>query len=211
MPSKPGRPANRGARRPGFSLETGLQRRVGTRKYRRIVLIVTNGEATEKDYFEALKQEPWVTAAKVIVKFERGEPDYIVGRAGKIRDDECYAEAWVVCDKDEFDVTATGRRAAELGVELALSVPCFEVWLILHLSQGCPRFNTASQAGDHLKKQAPLWDKARLNFADFRDGVWDAVDRAQRLGEPPDANPSTSVWRLIESLRYAPQADSVTK
>ena len=30
--------------------------------------------------------------------------------------------------------------------------------------------------------------------------------RAKRLGNPPDANPSTEVWRLIESLRTPPEA-----
>ena len=34
----------------------------------------------------------------------------------------------------------------------------------------------------------------------FRDGIDDAVQRAKRLGTPPEANPSTGVWRVVESL-----------
>jgi RloB-like protein len=90
-------------------------------------------------------------------------------------------------------------RASE--VWLALSVPCFEIWLILHLSEGCPGFNNAAQAGVYLSKLLGTWDKTRLNFDDFRAGVFDAVTRAKRLGTPPDANPSTAAWELIESLR----------
>ena len=83
----------------------------------------------------------------------------------------------------------------------ALSLPSYEIWLILHLSAGCPRFNNATQVGRHLKKLLPGWDKTGLKFSDFRAGVPEAVVRAKRLGEPPDANPSTAVWRLVESLR----------
>ena len=51
--------------------------------------------------------------------------------------------------------------------------------------------------------KAGRWIQAKttLNFADFRDGIDKAIARAKRLGEPPDANPSTAVWRLIESLK----------
>jgi RloB-like protein len=108
-----------------------------------------------------------------------------------------------VCDVDEFDVrTAIVEAAAHDDVELALSQPCFEVWLILHLKSGCPGFNDATQAGAHLKKVLPHWDKTALRFSDFSGRrVLEAVDHAKGLGEPPDANPSTAVWRVIESLR----------
>lgn len=82
-----------------------------------------------------------------------------------------------------------------------LSQPSFEVWLILHLRSGCPGFNDATQAGAHLKRLLPHWDKAALRFSDFSAGVLDAADRAKGLGEPPSASPSTAVWRIIESLR----------
>jgi hypothetical protein len=177
------------------------------------VLIVTNGSRTEVDYFEALRFEPWVTADKVRVKFEPGEPATIVARAAAIRDDSEYDEAWAVCDADEFDVRAAMERALtendpERPLTLALSVPCFEVWLILHLSDGCPGFNNAAQVGTHLKRLIASWDKRALNFDLFRAGVSDAVTRAQRLGDPPDANPSTAVWRLVESLRITDASEA---
>ena len=177
------------------------------------MLVVTNGSRTEVDYFEALRDEPWVTADKVKVKFEPGEPIAIVARAAKIRDANEYDEAWVVCDMDEFDVRVAMERAAaestpEQPLTLALSVPCFEVWLILHLSDGCPGFNHAAQVGAHLKKLVRAWDKKALDFDHFRAGVFDAVMRAKRLGDPPGTNPSTAVWRLVESLRATEASDA---
>lgn len=190
----------------GFSRETDLLRRTNIRAERRSILVVTNGVRTESDYFDALRKEPWVTADKVKVKPESGEPIAVVLCAARIRDDNAYDEAWAVCDVDEFDTEATVAAAAEREVELALSLPSFEIWLILHLSARCQRFNNATQVGRHLKSLLPGWDKTGLKFSDFRAGVFEAVERAKRLGEPPDANPSTAVWRLIESLRNPPES-----
>ncbi|MEV0329754.1 hypothetical protein AB0H63_25370 [Micromonospora echinospora] len=45
------------------------------------------------------------------------------------------------------------------------------------------------------------WDKAKLDFGVFRDTVSMAADRARKLGDAPETNPSTAVWRLVEALR----------
>jgi len=206
MPAKGRRAETRTRRpRPGFPRETDLTRRVNIRAEGRSVLIMTNGERTEVDYFNGMKEELWITATKVIVKFEAGEPAAVVLRAAVIRQENDYDEAWAVCDVDEYDVTSALADAKRRGVELTLSVPCFEVWLILHLSEKCPRFNDCGQADRYLKGLLPIWDKADLRFADFRGGVFNAEARAQRLGDPPDANPSTAVWRVVESLRSTPE------
>lgn len=186
--------------RPGFPRESDLTRRVNVRDEGRSVLIVTNGERTEIDYFNGLKEEPWVTATKVIVKFASGDPAAAVLRAAIIRDQNDYDEAWAVCDLDRYDVTSAMTDAKARQVELAISVPCFEVWLILHVSDKCSGFNDCEQAGRYLTVQLPSWDKANLKFPDFRSGVFDAVARAKRLGDPPEANPSSAVWRVAESL-----------
>jgi RloB-like protein len=123
-----------------------------------------------------------------------------------MRDDNDYDEAWAVCDVDDYDVTLAMATAVQRRVEIALSVPCFEVWLILHLSGRCPGFNNCPQADRYLGKLLHDWDKTDLKFSDFRGGVVSATARAKLLGHPPDANPSAAIWRLIESLRSAPEA-----
>jgi hypothetical protein len=202
VPGRPARRSKRGGPNHGFRRETDLRRRpAGARQERRTVLIVTNGKRTEVDYFNALREEPWVTVHKVVVKFQPGDPRTAVHRAAAIRDDNEYDEAWAVCDVDEYDVQPAMKTARDRGVELTLSVPSFEVWLILHHKDGCPGFNTATHAGTHLRQLIPTWDKTALDFAHFREGVSKAVTRAQQLGEPPHANPSTAVWQLVEFLR----------
>jgi hypothetical protein len=187
-------------RRGRFSRETDLTRLSETRNEFRSVLIVTNGKSTEVNYFTAVKSESWISAGKVVVKFENGEPSAVVSRAAALRDENGYDEAWAVCDLDEYDVTSAIADASTRHVGLTLSVPSFEVWLILHLSEACPGFNDARQVDQFLKNILPTWDKTALRFADFEAGIPDASARAKRMGEPPNANPSTAVWRLIESL-----------
>jgi hypothetical protein len=86
VPSKSRRSPGRSDRKVSFSRETNLARRTGVREERRSVLILTNGQRTEVDYFEALKLEHWVTADKVTVKFQSGDPHGLVNRAAAIRD-----------------------------------------------------------------------------------------------------------------------------
>ena len=74
MPSSSGSSRQRIQRRPGFSRETNLERRIGVRQERRTILILTNGIRTEIDYFEAVKKEAWIKAGKVTVKFQSGTP-----------------------------------------------------------------------------------------------------------------------------------------
>jgi RloB-like protein len=184
----------------GVRYETDLTRRIDIRAQRRTVLVVTNGERTERDYLDALKEERWVIVT-LRVKFERGTSEDVVVRAVRVRASDEYDNVWAVCDVDEEDVSAAIQQAKDGEVDLALSMPCFEVWLILHHSSRCPGFNNATQADVYLRKFVPAWDKTNLRFSDFRDGVANAVERAKQLGEPPQANPSTAVWRLVESIR----------
>lgn len=188
-------------RRPYMAVqhETDLTRRSDVRPQRLTLLIVTNGERTERDYFEALRGEQWVVVA-LQVKFERGAPDNAVVRAVQVRQTDEYDKVWVVCDVDEFDVSGAIQHAKDGAVDLALSMPSFEVWLILHLSDNCPAFNNARQTTDYLRSLLSNWDKTNLRFSDFKNGIADAVERAKKRGEPPEANPSTAVWRLVEVL-----------
>ena len=112
MPTRRGVSTRGASRRTGFSRETDLTRRVDLRPQRKTFLIVTNGERTEVDYFNALRREPWITAGKVLVRFEAGEPAAVVRYAAALRAQDDYDEAWAVCDLDEYDGTRALKDAA---------------------------------------------------------------------------------------------------
>jgi hypothetical protein len=128
----------------------------------------------------------------------------LVREAVKRESDE-YTAVWCVLDT-ELNRGLTKRIVADAdthGVELALSTPCFELWLILHHIDHAAPFQSAKEAKKKLTALMPSWREAATAFADFRTGIDDACRRAQRLdptGEDHLKNPSTNVWKLIEKL-----------
>ena len=164
------------------------------------MLIATNGESTERTYFDSLKRESWIRA-KVVVVFERGSPVELVRGASRRQQENDYDEAWAVCDVDDYPTRDASTEARRSEVRLAWSNPCFEVWLLLHLGNHAGYVENAKKARDLLRRYIPNWDKTALDFDRFRDGVADACRRAARLDPPPDGNPSTSVEELVAALR----------
>ncbi|MEU8009302.1 RloB family protein [Micromonospora parva] len=186
--------------RSGRGRETDLRRRASTREQRTTVLIATNGESTERAYFNGLKQEAWVRP-RVVVVAERGSPVNVVRGAARRRQRDDFDEAWAVCDVDEFATEQAAREAVATDVRLAWSNPCFEVWLLLHYSNHTGFVENAKRARDLLREHNPAWDKTALDFANFRDRIEDACRRADRLDPSPEGNPSTSVGQIIAALR----------
>lgn len=192
-------------------------RRAATRQPRRRLLVVCEGEKTEPDYI--LGFERWVRNASVeiVIPPERGDPKVIVeiakersGRAAaeaKKQGDSFldYDEVWCVFDRDDHERFHDARTMArDNGFQLALSNPCFELWLLLHF-----RDSPGPQHRDHLTRMLrgflPSYSK-RVDFDDFEHGRLDATGRARRLdaqaevmGEP-GRNPTTGVYRLTESI-----------
>ncbi|NBE81798.1 RloB family protein [Micromonospora rubida] len=164
------------------------------------MLIATNGESTERAYFNGLKQESWVRP-RVVVVVQRGSPVDLVRGAGRRRQRDDFDEAWAVCDIDEYPTQPASVEAVASDVKLAWSNPCFEVWLLLHYDN-CTRFvENAKKARDLLREHEPHWDKTALNFDRFRDRIEDALRRATQLDPPPKGNPSTAVGQIIAALR----------
>ncbi|MFI0411541.1 RloB family protein [Actinomadura sp. 3N508] len=161
---------------------------------------------TEKLYFGGMRQ--CVRRVSQLTVKEPGEDHLsLVRRAAEIRTAE-YDEVWCVLDTELNDelVAKLRTEAERLDVNLALSAPSFEFWLILHLRDCSRPFQSAREAEKQLRAILPSWSKTATRFDDFESGVADACKRARRLhdgdGWPP--NPSSGVWRLVENIRRVP-------
>lgn len=195
-----------------------LRRRAAFRDPLPRILVVCEGEVTEPEYVDGFRLAHGATTVYVDVRSPGGDPRALVERAVWLRkaaaDDArrsrdpnlAYDEAWCVFDVDEHAHAETARHlAAKEGVHLAVSNPCFELWLLLHFAD-CAAHVTASQAGRLLRKHLPRYDK-HLRFEDLANGYADAVIRAETLArrgtDTGDAggNPSTGVYLLTERIR----------
>jgi hypothetical protein len=181
--------------------ENSSRRRAPFREPRARVLIVCGGVRTEPDYFDGLKQVRRNPAVRVKVLAKGVDPEQLILHAAKVGGE--FDEVWCVVDTDEFDIDRAFGVADALGVSLAVSNPCFELWLLLHFDDCRTAARSYRELRPMLIKQVPGYDKSRLDFAQYDAGVAAATTRAERLdptGRDHGRNPSTGVWKLVRQV-----------
>jgi len=167
------------------------------------VLIVCGGVRTEPTYFKGLKQAFRNPAVVVKVVAEPRDPEAVVRAARLHLESGDFDAAWCVLDVDEFRFERALKDAREHGISLAVSNPCFEVWLLLHRADLRTPFPTAKDVLVRLRSQLPHYEKSGLRFADFEDHVVDAITRARSLPGAEQVlgpNPTSGVWRVIQAV-----------
>lgn len=197
-------------RRPG--------RREAFRDPRPRLLIVCEGKNTEPQYFKQFAKFHRNSLVQVEIAEGQGVPLTLV-RIARDRQNAANEEAkrqgddnlkfdsvWCVFDIDEHPhVPEAKEMARTLEIGVAISNPCFELWLLLHL-RDCPGMQHRHAMQAMLKALVPDYDKT-VRFASYRDGYEEAVKRARRLdalassvGEP-GRNPTTNVFELTEKIK----------
>ena len=193
-------------------------RRPPHREPGRRVLVVCEGVVTEREYLRGFQRWCRNPLVDVEIAREHGVPRTVVEVAKRLkhaaeRDARsqkdaflAYDSVWCVIDVDEhpkLDEALDMARAN--GVEVALSNPCFELWLRLHFRES-PGMRDRKAAQRMTGEFLPGYDK-HLSFDALQGGYEDAVRRAERLdtlaaeaGEP-GRNPTTGVYRLTEEIR----------
>ena len=95
-------------------------------------LVLTNGEKTEKDYFDIVKKH---SIFNVVVRYENADPKQLVERAIN----EPFSRKWCMFDIDQFHDEGKIIPALELayknGIKCAYSNIKFEVWLLSHFKK----------------------------------------------------------------------------
>lgn len=184
--------------------ENSGRRRSAFREPRRSLLVVCGAAATEPVYFDGLKRDRRNPAITVKIKAKAADPEAVVKYAASVRDraEGGHDEVWCVVDVDEFDLCKAVSAALRLRVNLAISNPCFEFWLLLHFEACAAPLTYYRDVKKRLLKHVPAYDKSALRFEDFAHGVDDAVERARcaEFGAEHERNPATGVWALVEKI-----------
>ena len=182
------------------------------------ILVFVEGERTEDGYFKH-----WGRAQRghVIVNVHEfnGTPLALVQRAvgaqkRELREErrqrgQPHDEIWCVFDVDAHPKMAEAiELAATHNINLAVSNPCFELWLVLHFQDQTAftgRRAIQGLAKSHLKCGKALSAQALEALASRYE---EALKRAKTLdakhegdGSPPRSNPSSEVWKLVERIR----------
>src|SRR5262249_31336287 len=116
-----------------------------------------------------------------------------------------YDSVWCVFDVDDHPLLDEAAEMAKKNdIKIALSNPCFELWLLLHLREQ-PGMKNRKQLRKILKKHVQDYDKD-VNLRVYIGGYDTAVERARKLDElavsmgKPGMNPTTGVYNLTEII-----------
>ena len=117
-----------------------------------------------------------------------------------------YDEVWCVFDIDDHpQVGDAKQQARDNGIQLAISNPCFELWVLLHfqdqrkhisraqLRAACRKYLPAYKKDLPIEKLNPRYDQAARRAR--------TLDAWQQEQGRQDANPSTGVYRLTQAIR----------
>src|SRR5262249_54286422 len=163
--------------------ENTQRRRPPVRRSHPLVLVVCGAKCTEPQYFRSLRNSLHSRAVDIVLTHKPKAPLQVVEYASAYvkRSNREFDEIWCVVDVDEFDLEPTVQLARRFGVKLAVSNPCFELWLLLHFEDSRGRLSQCDAAHKQVVKYVPGYDKTRLDFGCFERGVADAVQRAKAL------------------------------
>jgi hypothetical protein len=182
-----------------------VSRRAPLREPATRILIYCGGLRTEPNYFEGLRRHAGNRSVVVEVRRRGVSPEQLCRAAMDFmrRSGASYDEVWCVFDVDNFDITAARQAADRGGIALAVSNPCFELWLLLHHEETRRHAAGCDAVTARLKKHVPAYDKTDIDFEQFVGGLEKAVAFAKSLdptGTEHSTNPSTSVWRIAEKI-----------
>lgn len=183
------------------------------------VLVVCEGEKTEKNYFDELCDHYQLSTTNIKVTPGNGnDPVSIVRTAQKLQKaenkvGEKYDRVYCVFDRDEHDNYQAGCQQVEgAGFFCVISNPCFEYWLLLHFIESRAPYarsggRTASANCEHdLKGQLPDYEKGQKGFfLTLLSRLPVAKKRAERVLDDAlltgEDNPSTRVHELVGYLQ----------
>ena len=198
----------------------------------RIIVIASESKDTERIYFKALAKE--YTNPRVHVHIlersvdeqNNSSPEYVLKHLNDYKslyDLEADDELWLVIDKDQWKDKMLSRVATECALEvsmhMALSNPCFELWLLLHLEDAVsltPEEQMLWMENRRKSKNADPYLKVclRQKMGSYHESAYDAqmlianvataIEQARALDKnPADRWPQTlgtRVYLLAESV-----------
>lgn len=197
--------------------ERSPARKLPYRAPRRRLLAVCEGAITEPSYIKGYERAVRNASVQVVIPEERGDPRKVVEIARRFAERAllesrrqgdpylAFDEIWCVFDRDEHPRFQDAcQMAQDNGFGLAVSNPCFELWLLLHFRES-PGARHRHAIQDLLRTFVAGYDK-HVDFAVYAAGAGDAASRAERLDgdalavDEAGRNPTTSVYKLTASI-----------
>lgn len=175
-----------------------------------LYIVATEGEKTEKAYFALFGNSRVRVVVLPTDETGRSGPRHVLDRLDAFQgtyDLGAGDERWLMIDVDHHrpeELNPICQEAEQKGIWLAISNPCFELWLYLHLADADASDTNCHAVETRLRNALGGYNKANLDTNRFAPHVADAVERARNLHANPSerwpAFPGTHVYKLVERL-----------
>jgi hypothetical protein len=189
---------------------TKLLDRQHDRRDARLFIIATEGAATEKQYFDMFGSSRIKVEVLPTGSDNQSAPQYVLARLNSFKEEYDIHEddmLWLVIDVDRWGddkLSLVCREAKQKNYHLAISNPCFEVWLSLHCGELDSEDKTCKHFKARLRKILGSYNSSNLDLSQYELHLAVAVERAKILHPdlqqnwPPTIG--THVYRLVEIL-----------
>lgn len=162
------------------------------------------GAETEPRYFNELRpsRESLVQIKLVSNPSHKSSPKEVLQRLARaFKDYSKTDEGWIVIDRDahlEDELVTVHREARSAGFKIAMSNPCFELWLYFHLRDPRP-FNDRHDCQKKLAEVLPNYSPDSKGEYDTRV-LFSALERAIQRARDTDTD-SQDTWPRNQTSR----------
>lgn len=192
-----------------------LERDIGVVRDARLVVVASEDTHAVEQYFGRFRtrrvqfrvlptEDGCSSPADVVARLDRYKDEFQIG------DDD---QLWACFDTDHWvqsnhiqNLVETIKCCKQKGYRLAISHPCFELWLLLHFDDFVPSSQLRCiEVISLLRQVVGGYQKSQVHRLPIdADKVVQAVSRAKAIDttdEPIPSSPTTRVYLLIEELR----------
>lgn len=169
-------------------------------------LIVCEGKETEPNYIRGLINYLKIHPKRIDVVYAK-HPNAVVRHAieKKTQFPGQYDEVFAVFDGDHQKLEEEKSSARKNNIQSILSIPCFEVWILLHHESNHKPYPTCEPLTNYLSKNYNYKKNDFKIFDKLKDFLPTAEQNAKNLALHNEKNectsPSTNMHVLIEKLR----------
>ena len=184
--------------------------REGAIRDAKLMVIATEGSHTEGQYFSFFKSSR--IQIKILPTTDgKSSPSSVLNRLDQFyKDYDLDPDDYLVLviDTDrwlEATLSSVAAECSRKGFTLAVSNPCFELWLHLHFSNDIDQSNSCSDYAEEIRKLLGEYNKANLKQEHYtEEAIKDAIKRSKKLANVDDRWPQqhgTDVHKVVKIIQ----------
>jgi DNA-binding FrmR family transcriptional regulator len=191
-----------------------LERSGGVVRDARLIVIASEDRYAVRQYFEFFRS---TQIQFKVLETEAGKsaPQYVLARMDQYREEFTLGEDdqfWLVLDTDHWinpahiaNLMAVMQQCGQKGIEVAMSNPCFELWLLLHFAEFPTEDQlTCDEVAEQIRAAAGSYNKTRVDLLEItHERVGQAIERSvenQLAKKNPPERVQTHLHRLLKEL-----------